>query len=112
MIDFTSAMATTGRSRQNNRNSVKKRAKLPASIAISMMLGLNSHQLEGRKSRESDVTMMTKRSNHMPMLAKVATMKTMIRFVRAFFDQRISGAKALQKSMIQVLQAYHPKARL
>src|SRR5437763_326906 len=111
MTVLTSAIATTGRNRQNSRNSVKNNPKLPISIRMSMIVGLKSHQLDGRKSRDSDVTMITKRSNHMPMLAKNAAMKTTSRLVRIDLNHRICGATALQKIITQNAQPYQPKAR-
>ena len=52
---------------------MKKRPKLPMRSAKSHMVGWNMPHDEGRKSRWSEVTMITKRSNHMPMLTKIET---------------------------------------
>lgn len=46
--DFTSAMAMTGNTLINNKNSVKKSPKVPMNIATSIMVGLYIDQLEGR----------------------------------------------------------------
>ena len=44
-------------------------------------------QFAGRKSWYSEPTMMTKRSNHMPMLMSTPMMKTTFRFRRTFLNQ-------------------------
>src|SRR5712671_3171193 len=43
-----SAIAMTGTKRQNSRKQVKNRPKLPASVAISIDVGLYDAQLDGR----------------------------------------------------------------
>ena len=56
------------------RNNVKNKPKLPASIDKSTQVGIKTNQLEGKKSRLSEATMITNRSNHMPTFTKIATM--------------------------------------
>ncbi len=51
--------------------------------------------------RGSDVTMMTKRSNHMPMLTKMQTAMTIQRLRRAFSNQKTCGAATLQNIITQ-----------
>ena len=67
---------------------------------------------DGRKSRCSDVTMMTKRSNHMPMLTKIDTMKRTTMLVRAFLNQKTCGESTLHVIIVQYAHQYGPKARL
>src|ERR1700756_2799691 len=55
----------------NNRNIVKNSPIEPINTLISTQVGWNIAQLEGMKSRCSDVSMITKRSNHMPILTTI-----------------------------------------
>jgi hypothetical protein len=98
---LTSAVATIGRNRTNRQNSVKKSPKLPSSVATSQIVGLKYPQDDGRKSRCSDVTMITNRSNHMPMLMTIDATKRIGMLVRARLDQKICGVITLQVIMIQ-----------
>ena len=58
-------------------------------------------QLEGRKSRCSDVTMMTKRSNHMPTLTSIEMTNTTGSVRRTLRNQNNCGTPTLQATMIQ-----------
>src|SRR4029077_12497840 len=112
MIPLTSAIATIGRNRKKRRNNEKKSPKLPAKVSASTQVGVYEFQLDGRKSRESDVTMMTKRSNHIPTLTQAATPKMTQGLLRARRDQNTWGAATLQDTIVQYAQAYGPNARL
>src|SRR5262245_53035248 len=68
-------------------------------------------QLDGRKSRASDVQMMTKRSNHMPTFTKSPTMSVAIGLVRTLLNQWSCGMRTLHVIIVQYAQAYCPKAR-
>src|SRR4051812_22195016 len=92
-------------------NRVKNNPKLPASMPRSTHVGRYVHQLDGRKSRVSDVTMITNRSNHIPELANVAMMNTNHRFVRSRFDHMNCGAITLQDTIVQNVHANGPSAR-
>ncbi len=70
-------------------------------MQMSIGVGRYDHQLDGKKSRVSEVTMISNRSNHIPMFANIATVNTTARFVRIFLIHRICGEIALQKIMIQ-----------
>src|SRR5688572_32955621 len=98
---LTSAVATIGRKRTNRQNIVKNSPKLPSRQSTSHSVGLKYPHDEGRKSRCSDVTMITNRSNHMPMLMTIETTKRIGMLVRAFLNQKIWGLITLQLTMIQ-----------
>src|SRR3989304_8843936 len=78
----------------------------------STQVGIKIPQLDGRKSRCSEETMITNLSNHMPTLTNVATIIINQGVVRHFLNQNNCGATTLQKTMIQYAQAYGPIARL
>ena len=53
---------------------MKKRPSVPVNVAdVDDRRAEVAPRADGRKSRCSDVTMMTKRSNHMPMLMRIET---------------------------------------
>ena len=56
-------------------------------------------QAAGRKSRWSEVTMMTNRSHHIPMFTKMLAMNITGMFVRAHLNQKIWGVSTLQNSI-------------
>ena len=90
-----------GSTRMNSRKQVKNRPKLPTSVPTSMMVGRYIVQLEGRKLRCSDVTMITKRSNHMPTFTRMERMNSagMLRLTRRIHNS--CGASALQPAIVQ-----------
>lgn len=101
MMLFTSAIAMIGRKRQNNMNSVKNKPKLPTSIPMSTHVGWKYDQLDGRKSRDSEVIVITKRSNHIPMFTKMQIMTMNHGVVRHHLNQKNCGINTLQLTMIQ-----------
>src|ERR1019366_464449 len=78
---------------------------------MSMIVGVNMPHDDGMKSRCSDVTMMTKRSNHMPMLIMMETTNMTAMFVRIFLNQKSCGMKTLQVISGPYAQAEGPNAR-
>src|SRR6185436_9153716 len=90
-----------GRVRTKSRKQVKKRPNEPIRMATSMTVGRYIPQLDGRKSRCSEVTMITKRSNHMPTLTSRETAKSTGTEVRSRFDHRSWGTKRLQVIIVQ-----------
>ena len=80
----------------NKRNSDRNRPNVPAKVTMSTHVGWNMPQLDGRKSRAMEVTMMTKRSNHMPILTNWQMMNTQIRFRRQKRNQKNCGEITLQ----------------
>ncbi len=66
---------------------------------LSTQVGEYMPQLPGRKSFAIEVTMMTKRSNHMPALTNMQTAKTTYRFCRHQRNQNTCGEMTLQVIM-------------
>jgi len=52
---------------------VKKKPKLPIKIPTSYDVGMNICQLDGRKSLDSEVTIITYLSNHIPMFTQITS---------------------------------------
>src|SRR5215467_11920579 len=100
-----------GRKRTNRQNIVKNRPKLPSRHETSHTVGLKYPHDEGRKSRCSDVTMITKRSNHIPMLTTIDRTNSAGMLVRIRLDQKNCGLMTLQLIIVQYAQAYGPSAR-
>src|SRR5512138_3751047 len=98
---FTSLIEITGNSRKKIRNAVKNNPKLPTSSPTSVIVGVYMAQLEGRKSRCSDVTMITNRSNHIPTLIRIDNTKIAGMEVRNLLNQNSCDIRALQPNMIQ-----------
>ena len=67
---------------------------------------------DGRKSRDSEVGMMTKRSSHMPTLTNIAVMKRPAVDVRMRRNHIICGARPLQTMSIAYIFQYGPCTRL
>src|SRR6478736_5506918 len=93
-------MAIIGRNRQNSKKSVKKRPNVPMNVMTSIQVGWYIAQLEGRKSRCSEVTIMTNRSNHIPTSTHSATAMVQKRLVRAFLNQKTCGLTTLQNIIV------------
>ena len=58
-------------------------------------------QLEGKKSRCSEVTTITNRSHHIPMLMKIEATHITYTFRRANRVQKMFGTTQLQKTISQ-----------
>src|SRR5688500_16867423 len=101
MTAFTSAIAMTGTKRQKSRNSVKNRPNVPANVAISMMVGVYEAHVEGRNDRSSDDTMITNRSNHIPMFTKMLMTNTASTDPRTPLNQRSCGITTLHVTIVQ-----------
>src|SRR5213075_1838385 len=67
---------------------------------------------DGRKSRCSEVGMMTKRSSHMPTLTNMAVMNSITGEVRKRLTHIICGARPLQTMSITYIFQYGPCTRL
>tara|TARA_S200000501_G_scaffold365726_1_gene399545 strand:+ start:623 stop:940 length:318 start_codon:yes stop_codon:yes gene_type:complete len=70
-ILFNSACATTGNALAYIKNKTKKKPIVPRKIPISINVGENIVHDDGRKSRCNEVTIITKRSNHIPIFTKI-----------------------------------------
>ena len=62
---------------------------------------MNMPQLDGRKSRLNETTIITNRSSHMPTFTSRATINIIHGVVRHRLNQNTCGATTLQKIMIQ-----------
>src|SRR5262249_35837540 len=102
---LTSAAATMGRNRTNRQNIVKKSPKLPSKHETSQMVGRKYPHDDGRKSRLSEVTMITNRSNHIPMLTKMDITNRSGMLVRNFLNQNSCGQITLHEIIVQYAQA-------
>ena len=90
-----------GSQRRKSRNNVEKSPKLPMSIIKSTGVGEKYAQLDGRKSRLSELTVITNRSNHMPMLTKIVTIHIAQGVQRIYLNQKTCGLITLQLTIIQ-----------
>src|SRR5262245_21403349 len=101
-----------GRKRRNRNSSARNKPMVPTYVAQSHVVGAYRPHDEGRKSRWSDVTTMTKRSSHMPTFTISETMKRRSGFVLNFLNQSNCGVSALQTSSAQYAGPYGPVIRL
>jgi hypothetical protein len=101
-----------GRKRRNRNNSARNSPLVPMKVDQSQNVGAYMPHDEGRKSRCRLVTMMMRRSSHMPTLTTSDNTKSTTTLSRTRFSQRIWGATTLQKSSPQYANAYGPVSRL
>jgi hypothetical protein len=98
---LSSAIAKVGRNLTNSRNSVVKMPIDPTKMPMSVSVGKNMCHSPGRKARCRLVTMITNRSNHMPMVTNSATTQITIGFWRSLRNQKTCGLITLQKIIAQ-----------
>src|SRR4051812_44198335 len=105
-------MEMAGKFFTNSRKNRKNHAKLPAVMAPSTQVGryAPTHSA-GSKLCARELTMMTKRSSHMPMLIRIEMTKSVRKLVRTRFQNSESGTRQLQKTIVQKNGAYAPVAR-
>src|SRR2546427_1962218 len=109
---FTSEIDTAGKFFTNKRNHMKNQPKLPAMMPQSAQVGLYvvlANRSNG--SPASDTTMITKRSNHIPMFTKIEMTNRPVMLVWTFFDQSSHGRSPLQMFIVQLAHQNGPKAR-
>src|SRR6058998_2230929 len=109
---FTSEIDTVGKFFTNKRNHMKNQPKLPAMMPQSAQVGLYvalANRSNG--SPASDTTMITKRSNHIPMFTKIEMTNRPVMLVWTFFDQSSHGSSPLQMFIVQLAHQNGPKAR-
>src|SRR5712692_8001863 len=95
-----------------NRQSRKRNNPMdPTNIDQSHFVPWYMPHDDGRKSRCSEVGMMTKRSSHMPTLTNIAVMYNTTALVRKRLNHINCGARPLQTISIQYIFPYGPKAR-
>src|SRR6267378_3591126 len=93
------------------RKQVKNSPKLPTSVPTSMTVGRYIDQLDGKKLRCSDVTMITNRSSHMPTFTRIDTTNSAATFCLMRRAHSNCGAITLHATMVQKHHAYGPVAR-
>src|SRR5690348_7754632 len=81
---------------------------VPTNSEISMMVGAYIDQLPGMKSRCSEMTMMLKRSSHMPTLTNRLAIHITTSERRIVRNQKICGTSTLQNICAQKNGAYGP----
>src|SRR2546422_4646926 len=109
---FTSEIDTAGKFFTNNRNHMKNQPKLPAMMPQSAQVGLYvalANRSNG--SPASDSTMITKRSNHIPMFTKIEMTNSARMLVRMFLRHRSRGKNALPMIIVQLAHQKGPNAR-
>src|SRR6266705_1092972 len=109
---FTSEIHPVGKFFTNNRNHMKNQPKLPAMMPQSAHVGLYvalANRSNG--SPASDTTMITKRSNHIPMFTKIEMTNSARMLVRMFLRHRSRGSRPLQMFMVQLAHQNGPNAR-
>ncbi len=79
------------------RKTPQEATKMPMSTGV----GWNMPQSPGRKVRWRLVTMMTKRSNHMPIVTKNDTIKTTSGLRRQNLNQNTCGLMTLHEIIVQ-----------
>jgi hypothetical protein len=84
---FNSLNAITGKNRTNNKNKVKNNPSEPMKIPTSTHEGEYMVHMEGKYSLCNEVTMITKRSNHIPMFTKMEMMNVARMLVRIRLNQ-------------------------
>src|SRR5207237_8015596 len=90
---FTSEIDTVGKFFTNNRNHMKNQPKLPAMMPQSAHVGLYvalANRSNG--SPASDTTMITQRSNHIPMFTNIEMTNRAVMLVWPFLDQSSHGS--------------------
>src|SRR5262249_13856629 len=100
-VSLISAMENAGSTRTKIRKYMKNQAKAPAVIAASVHDMRYQTVGAGLIGRASDVTMITKRSNHMPTLTNRHRMNSVTMCRRIGLNHSDSGRMTLQVNMIQ-----------
>jgi len=106
-----SEIEIAGRNRTNRKSSVKKRPRVPMKAAQSKRVPWYIPHDEGRKSRCRLVTIMTKRSSHMPTLTTIEMQNRNGTLRRRFLIQRRFGAITLHRMSDQYMYQYGPNMR-
>src|SRR3954447_5368457 len=104
-------MEIIGRNRTKRKSRRRKRPIEPPYIAQSQRVPWYMPHDDGRKSRCSEVGMMTKRSSHIPTLTNMAVMKRPAVEVRMRRNHISCGARPLQTISIAYIFQYGPVTR-
>src|SRR5664279_1498576 len=108
-VSLISAIAMIGSCFTKSRNHIENQPKLPTRIAQSMCVGAYGPHRHGSNSCDSDGTMITKRSYHIPRLMKIESVKRNVVLRRSFCEKSRSGSTMLHVSMIQAAHHHWPK---
>lgn len=111
-IPFTSAILITGKNLLNKKKQVKNNPNEPKKIPISTIVGEYITQPAGKYSLCNEVTIITKRSNHIPTFTTIDNIKMNQGVVRAHLNQNTCGAIKLQVIILQYAHQYGPVALL
>src|SRR6201987_5967515 len=84
---------------------------VPVKIPISINVGWYMFQVDGKNVRHNVGTIITKRSNHIPMFTTIDKINVATKLVRIFLNQNNCGDTTLQVIIAQYAQAYGPVAR-
>ena len=87
-MPFTSAILITGKNLLNKKKQVKNNPNEPKKIPISTKVGEYITQPEGKYSLCREVTIITKRSNHIPTFTTIDNIKMNQGVVRAHLNQK------------------------
>ncbi len=87
MILFTSAILIDGKNLLNKKYRKKNKPNEPIKILTSVMVGVYIAQLDGKKSLCNEVTIITKRSNHIPIFTMIDMIKMNHGVVLAHLNQ-------------------------
>ena len=98
---FNSDILITGKNLLNKKKHVKNKPKVPKKMPISILVGEYITQPEGKYSLCNEVTIITKRSNHIPTFTTTDNMKINQGVVLAHLNQNTCGAIKLQDIMLQ-----------
>ena len=91
---------------------MKNQPKLPEQDrVVDPASGCSRPHCHGSNSCESDGTMITKRSNHIPRLMKIERMNSQVGLRRSFCEKSDSGRIMLQVSMIHAAHHHCPNTR-
>src|SRR5713226_5100376 len=112
MPSLTSVIEMIGMNRANSENSITNHAKLPTVIIISVTDGCQKRHCEGSKFTASEPAIITKRSNHIPMLTKIATMNSGTGLVRMRGENSTSEITQLHATITKSTQLHDPKKRM
>src|SRR6266849_2491282 len=106
-----SKMEIIGRNLMKRNSRKMNRPIEPMNIDQSHFVPWYMPQDDGRKSRLSEVGMITKRSSHMPTFTNIAVMKSTSVLVRNRFTHMSCGANPLQTIRAMYIFEYGPKMR-
>src|SRR5690606_25942270 len=109
-IPFKVACEITGKVLAYNRNRTKKNPMVPMKVPISTKVGWNKVHDEVNRSLLKSITIISKRSNHIPMLMIIETTNVQMILRLYFRIQSVNGTTMLQIIRAQKAHQYGPVA--